>query len=532
MKATSFCALPQAGIGRMGPEFIFVLFKNNFPETLEFQTVGFNILLMQRGANNPVPLVLYGVPFHNVTFEEAVEWAVERVRSGRPASMATANLDFLTRAWQDPELQRLLIDADLVLADGFPIVKYSHKFGPKLKERVTGSDMAPLLAARAAVEGMSVFGLGGKEGVAEKALKRLKERHPDLKIAGFCSPKFAPVLEMDHERILKQLKKTKPDILFVSLGAPKQDKFIQMHVRNWEVPVAIGVGAALDFIAGEQVRAPRWMQRINLEWFWRMSIHPFRLFPRYFLNARFILKATRHLRRIQRGPNKEATCQLLSIKEEERLDALNISLRQYHPIPNEDEARAWVDDLEKLCATGSILLDIAATPWLNSLELGALLQGNRICRSRGYRLILYGPRPKVMDMLTSCRLTDYFNVAFCLDDVEYLAKHLAQEPGIETFHEEQMLTVDLPVEITAATLKAFQSQLNQVQEELGKRKKIKRVVVNAGHLDFIDSSGLGLLISLKKVTHEKQISLVFKQLSPLVKQIFEVANVDDLLLKH
>ena len=99
----------------------------------------------------------------------------------RPPNIATANLDFVTRFWSDPELQRILIDMDLVLADGFPMVKLSPFFGPPLKGRVTGSDLTPMLAERVAKEGMSIYGLGSAAGVAEKALGILKERHPDLR---------------------------------------------------------------------------------------------------------------------------------------------------------------------------------------------------------------------------------------------------------------------------------------------------------------------------------------------------------------
>lgn len=530
-KLPHFVSSHKQGLAEWSASGFSFHFRNAPTETLVFQRFDSNIQGMQRGEHNPVPLVLFGVPFHNVTFEEAVEWVVDRVQSGRPASIATANLDFLTHAWRDPELQRLLIDADLVLADGFPIVKLSPRYGPRLKERVTGSDMAPLLARRAATEGFRVFGLGGAEGVAEKALKILQERHPELKVAGACSPEFASVLEMNHERILKQIHHAKPDILFVAMGAPKQDKFIHMHVHNWDVPVAIGVGGALDFISGAQIRAPKWMQRINLEWFWRMMGHPFRLFPRYFMDFCFILRAGKQIRKIQKGKDRESMCQLISSTEEDRLEALKISMSQFHPINDEADAQEFVRKMEALSECGCILLDTAAPYWLSSLELGALLQASRTCRAKGGRLILYGPRPNVFELLKICRLTDYFNVAYCMDDVEYLVRHLAKESGVETYCSEQLLAVDLPVELTAATLPGFEPKMEQVYAALQKRRGIKRVTIDASHLDFIDSSGLGMLIALKKATSEKHITLLFKGISPVVKQIFEVANVDRLLLK-
>ena len=117
---------------------------------------------------DPTPLVLFGIPFHDVTFDEAVAWSVARMKAGRPSYIATANVDFIMQAWADPELQRILLEADLVIADGAPIVWASGKFGPKLRERVTGSDITPMLAAACAKESLRIFLLGGGTGVAER----------------------------------------------------------------------------------------------------------------------------------------------------------------------------------------------------------------------------------------------------------------------------------------------------------------------------------------------------------------------------
>ncbi|MCC7300970.1 MAG: WecB/TagA/CpsF family glycosyltransferase, partial [Verrucomicrobia bacterium] len=178
-----------------------------------------------QNATKPVPLVLFGVPFHNVTFEEAIQWTVDRVRSGKPGVIATANLDFLVLAQTDSKLREVLYEADLVIADGFPPVKLAPFFGPPLKGRVTGSDITPMLAARAEKEGFSIYGLGAAEGVAARAMDVLKRRHPNLSVAGAWSPPYAPLDKMDHAEILHRLAEAKPDILFTAFGAPKQDKF-------------------------------------------------------------------------------------------------------------------------------------------------------------------------------------------------------------------------------------------------------------------------------------------------------------------
>lgn len=485
---------------------------------------------MEKDGSAPVPLVIYGVPFHNVTFEEAIDWIVARVRSGRPANIATANLDFVTKAWNDPELQRILIDADLVLADGFPIVKLSPFFGPKLKARVTGSDLTPMLAERAAKERLSIYGLGSALGVAERALDMLKQRHPSLKVAGTFSPPYAPLLEMDHREILQRLEQASPDILFVAFGAPKQDKFISMHVRGWNVPVAMGVGASLDFITGEQRRAPRWIRRCSLEWLWRVCLRPRHLFGRYLANVRFLVSATRQMLQIHYMADRPVSFEALEEDHLEQLENQGIMTERFLGLDNEPAAREFIGRLGGAGRENNILLDLHAVPWLDSLELGALLEINKLCRSRSKRLILYAPRPKVLRLLETCRLTDYFDTASRLEVVEGIVRNLSEHLEGGTVYEEGSLTLELPIELTAATLPTFEREAEFIHHELQEQGILKTVEVDAAQLDFIDSSGLGFLISLKKATQDEGVSMSIANLAPRPRRTFEIARVDKVLL--
>ncbi len=485
---------------------------------------------MEAEGTTPVPLVIYGVPFHNVTFGEAVDWVVARVRSGRPATIATANLDFVTQAWNDPELQRILIDADLVLADGFPIVKLAPFFGQKLKGRVTGSDLTPMLAERAAKEGISLYGLGGADGVAEKAMRILKERHPELKIAGTFSPEFAPLLEMNHPEILRELSEAKPDILFVALGSPKQEKFISMHVRSWNIPVAMGVGASLDFITGEQKRAPVWMRNAHLEWLWRICSDPKRLFGRYFKNLCFLFSATRQLTAIHFMPDKPVAFRPLDERDVAHLNPLGIYVEKFQPLANETNAHELLRRITADARGKTILLDIHAVPWLNSLELGTLLEIDKLCRRSGHRLILYAPRPKVGKLLETCRLADYFITATRLDEIEEIVGKFTCRTGGGTQYEKGALTIDLPIEFTAATLPGFERDADLIRRELKAQGLLKSLEVNAARLDFIDSAGLGYLISLKKAAQIEGISMSIANLPPKPRRTFEIARVDKVLL--
>lgn len=338
---------------------------------------------------NPVPLVLFGVPFHNVTFAEAVEWVVGRVRSGKPGVIATANLDFIVQAQHDDGLRNVLREADLVIADGFPPVKLAPFFGPPLKERVTGSDITPMLAARAAQEGFSIYGLGAAEGVAAKAMEVLKARHPELKVAGAWSPPYAPLEQMDHAEILRRLEEAKPDILFTAFGAPKQDKFNHMHVKTWNVPVSIGVGGTLDFIAGVQHRAPVWVQKIQCEWLWRWGTDPKRLTKRYVSNIVFLFKAVWLTVRLKVKRNVPAAVDPFAPPEGV----------VYHLFQGVENVPA---DL-----SGNVVIDLQNTERLSSFEIGALLE----LRKKVQNVVLLHPGSFVHELFEFSRLTDRLPLA-------------------------------------------------------------------------------------------------------------------------
>jgi N-acetylglucosaminyldiphosphoundecaprenol N-acetyl-beta-D-mannosaminyltransferase len=211
----------------------------------------------------------------------------ECVRERTRCWIETVNVSHLCLAARHPELERLFRSADVILADGMPIVWMSRLRGRALRARVTGSDLMEPLARRAAVEGWRIFLCGGEEGVAERAAARLCEAAPGLQIAGTAAPRFptpGSLTDESHNRaLLAQLRAARADIVLVAFGAPKQELWIRHHLETdaLPVPVAIGVGGSLDFIAGQQRRAPPWMRRSGIEWIHRMTTQPRRLGPRY-----------------------------------------------------------------------------------------------------------------------------------------------------------------------------------------------------------------------------------------------------------
>jgi N-acetylglucosaminyldiphosphoundecaprenol N-acetyl-beta-D-mannosaminyltransferase len=214
---------------------------------------------------------------------------VERVRTAWRAGdggwIATPNVDHLRAAAADPRLRELIGTADLCVADGAPVVWAARLSGRPLPERVTGADLLWSLCAAAAEDGRSIYLLGGDTGVPERAAEELQRRYPGLQVAGSCSPPFGFEKDDDELRRCRDgLAAAHPDVVFVGLGFPKQEQLIQRFDGLLPNAWWLGCGAAIPFAAGDLARAPQWMRRTGLEWFFRLVSEPRRLFRRYILD--------------------------------------------------------------------------------------------------------------------------------------------------------------------------------------------------------------------------------------------------------
>ena len=226
------------------------------------------------------------VAFDRLSEAQTIQFLVDELRMGRGGWVITSNLDHLVRARRDPEFRAMLDEADLVVADGAPLVWASKLQGTPLPERVAGSALAWSLSEAAGAAGQSIFLLGGDPGTAEKAAQHLKGRFSGLKIAGTFYPPMG--FEKDPKVMAEMrdaLVAARPDLVYVALGSPKQERLIR-ELRS-DLPGAwwLGLGISLSFICGEVQRAPVWMQKIGLEWFHRMIQEPRRLARRYLIDG-------------------------------------------------------------------------------------------------------------------------------------------------------------------------------------------------------------------------------------------------------
>ena len=227
----------------------------------------------------------------NVTMDEAIDHIEECIQLQKIGQVITPNVDQIVRMETDSYFKEICDNAELLLTDGHPLLWIAKWYGTPIKEKICGSDLVPKLCEVAAQKGYSVFFLGAAPGVAQKAADKLKEKLPDLKVAGVYSPPIG--FEKDEEELNKInqiLYESHADMLFVGMGVPKQDIFIYENMNKYQIPMSFSIGGTIDFIAGEQKRAPKWMSKIGMEWFYRLCQNPKRMFKRYIIDDSKILK--------------------------------------------------------------------------------------------------------------------------------------------------------------------------------------------------------------------------------------------------
>jgi N-acetylglucosaminyldiphosphoundecaprenol N-acetyl-beta-D-mannosaminyltransferase len=209
-----------------------------------------------------------------LTLAGAVARVAEFIAAGNPHHVVTLNAEIAYRAYREPDLRAVINRAHLVTADGAGILWAARKLGTPLPERVTGIDLLQALAAEGARRGWRFYLYGAAPGVAEAAAARLVREHPGLVVAG-TSHGYLSAREIPG--LIEAIKEARPHILLVGLGAPKQEYWIAGHLKELQVPVAMGVGGSFDVLAGRTRRAPAWVQRLNLEWLYRVLQEPARV---------------------------------------------------------------------------------------------------------------------------------------------------------------------------------------------------------------------------------------------------------------
>jgi len=227
-------------------------------------------------------ITMMGCRIDNLSMEETLVRIEEFIRSGQPHQHVVVNVDKLVKASRDPELRRIVNDCALVNADGMPVVWASRLLGKPLKERVAGIDLFEALMRRAGDKGWGVFLLGAREEVVAQVADTYRRRYPALRIAGWRNGYWSG--DAEEAAVAAQVQASGAALLFVAISSPKKEQFLGRWQDEMKIPFAMGVGGTFDVAIGRVKRAPRWMQRAGLEWFYRFLQEPRRMFRRYFID--------------------------------------------------------------------------------------------------------------------------------------------------------------------------------------------------------------------------------------------------------
>lgn len=233
----------------------------------------------------------------NLTMSETLNEIDKLIQKKICSYVVTPNVDHIVRLEKDEELQKVYKNASLILTDGKSLIWISKWYKTPIKEKISGSDLFPRVCQLAANKNYTMYLLGAAEGVADTAARNLMKKYPGLNIVGTYSPPFGfEKNEQEMNKIKAQIQDVHPDILIVGLGCPKQEKFMYYHCKELGVPISFGLGASIDFEAGNIKRAPKWMSNHGLEWLYRFSKEPKRLFKRYFVDDIKIIQVARKYR--------------------------------------------------------------------------------------------------------------------------------------------------------------------------------------------------------------------------------------------
>ena len=245
---------------------------------------------MEKLDKSEIPICnILGVNIAAINMEWLVEYTKKNIEQLSGNYMCVSNVHTTIMAYDDPEYMKVQNDGIMAIPDGGPLSSLGRKKGFDNMRRTTGPSYMEEIFKISVKKGYRHFFYGSTEETLKKMRSKLIEEYPGLQIAGLYSPPFRNLTEQEEKEIINMINENAPDFVWVGLGAPKQEKWMNLHkekVRGFMV----GVGAGFDYLAGNISRAPQWMQKLNLEWLYRMLQDPKRLFKRYlYTNIKFII---------------------------------------------------------------------------------------------------------------------------------------------------------------------------------------------------------------------------------------------------
>ena len=500
--------------------------------------------------------LILGIPVDNLSFDQAIEAIFEMIerfsRDHQAKYVATVNVDFIvnTVSWlpnrfRHPELVAILRKADLVTADGMPVVWAARLLGTRLKERVTGADLVPALAAACAQRKKSIYLLGGAGDVAWKTAEIFQKRHPDLQIAGISSPfvhvEGEKILDEEtvDQQILEDINKARPDILFVGFGNPKQEMWFERNRSKLKAAVTIGIGGTFEFITGRVKRAPVWIQKSGLEWIYRITQDPMRLFKRYFIGffkfgililpPIIYMKYRKLFFRLKIKQMQDTTPPAAGETNQDTPMAMDV-IALDNPLDATQIINHGETILRGINGKNTVLMDLSRITFMDSSGIGFLVKLFTRSQREKFQLAFCGIQPPVMRSLKVSRIYDLFkNIIF--DTRETAISALLEDVGHRDFSyfkddTDQMVILHLFGQLDADKISKMDIPIF-IQGIEG-----KNCLLNLKGLSFADSSAIMLFLKIRKLTFQAGKSCFLCQTPDNVRQMLKITRVDKLFDIH
>jgi N-acetylglucosaminyldiphosphoundecaprenol N-acetyl-beta-D-mannosaminyltransferase len=371
-------------------------------------------------------------------------------------------------------------------------------------------------------KGYRVFFLGGQEEVAAKALENIMAKHPNLQVAGVLSPPFKPLLEMDHEGICQTIRESEADLLFVSFGCPKQEKWINMNYRKLGVPVSMGVGATIDFLAGHMKRAPKWMHGLGLEWVYRLLQEPKRLFKRYFDDLLvFGVEMVKQLLKLRKGAHHGSTGFVMTETDTSQVVELPELFNAKTVTYNRAKWRNLASSEKPLVIDGSRVLVADST----GLALLTRLQKNH--READLPMVLVGASDALQHALDLLHLDKVFNTAIDVEQGLNLLQSLNEEHPVRAIYIDSDCSgsISWQGEITSANEKEIWD-LTQLMITNAAQHGGGTVAIDLSTIRFVDSSGVGLMVRAKKQGRNSGVNVSFVNPSAAARSVIRTLRME------
>jgi N-acetylglucosaminyldiphosphoundecaprenol N-acetyl-beta-D-mannosaminyltransferase len=238
----------------------------------------------------PPGVDVLGVPLALTDYERTMDWMDATVDAGGKGYVCVAAVHTVMACREDPELRAAVMASDLTVPDGQPLVWAMNALGYAVSSRVYGPDLMARYCERATRTGTRMFLYGGRnQGALVQLALNLRQEHPGLQIVGGYAPPFRALTSHEEDAVVDEINRSGADVVWVGIGVPKQEKWMAAMRERLDAPVLVGVGAAFDFHAGLVAQAPPWIQAVGMEWAYRLSREPRRLWRRYLrYNPRFV----------------------------------------------------------------------------------------------------------------------------------------------------------------------------------------------------------------------------------------------------